>query len=659
MNFLDNIKIVSKIAVVILSMIAVSLIVATVSYTSSSVQSQNADMTEHTYNVLSKINGMMSAMIDQETGMRGYLIAGDKKFLEPQIAGAAAFKENLAAAQKLTSDNPAQQTRLKEVAALAETWTSKVVTPEMELMKDPATWEKARQIEISGAGKASMDGIRAKVKELSDAEVSLLAVRSQAATSAGELARNSALVGGGAMFLLSVLGLMLLNAKLVRPLRSINDVMLELARGHNDIAVPGRDRKDEIGAMAQAVEVFRQTAINKIESDKQAAESRSATEAERAQNAEAARIRAAEMEQATSGLAEGLRHLANGDLTFQLSRPFANDFEGLRQDFNAAVDRLRDTLSQVALSTQSIDSDSRELSTSANDLSRRTEQQAASLEETAAALDQITANVTNSSKRTEEARHVAIQANKSAQESGQVVSNAVNAMQRIEQSSSQISNIIGVIDEIAFQTNLLALNAGVEAARAGEAGKGFAVVAQEVRELAQRSAQAAKEIKDLIRTSADEVDNGVKLVMATGDALKVIEEHVVSINTQLDAIATSAREQSVGLAEVNTAVNQMDQVTQQNAAMVEQATAASGNLAGEATKLRQLISSFQLGGQGSTYSAPATVSRPAPVAASASANRAAPAPSPARKLMNKLTRAVGGGGSAAVAVAATESWEEF
>jgi len=167
-------------------------------------------------------------------------------------------------------------------------------------------------------------------------------------------------------------------------------------------------------------------------------------------------------------------------------------------------------------------------------------------------------------------------------------------MRRIEESSSQISNIIGVIDEIAFQTNLLALNAGVEAARAGDAGKGFAVVAQEVRELAQRSAKAAKEIKELIRNSSVEVEGGVKLVRATGDALKTIETYVVTINQHMDAIATSAREQSVGLAEVNTAVNQMDQVTQQNAAMVEETNAASATLANEASRLRDLIAQFVL-----------------------------------------------------------------
>jgi methyl-accepting chemotaxis protein len=229
---------------------------------------------------------------------------------------------------------------------------------------------------------------------------------------------------------------------------------------------------------------------------------------------------------------------------------------------------------------------SREVSQSADDLAKRTEQQAASLEETAAALDEITANVSNSSKRAEEARTVTIKANESARHSGIVVANAVDAMGKIERSSSQISSIISVIDEIAFQTNLLALNAGVEAARAGEAGKGFAVVAQEVRELAQRSAKAAKEIKDLIRNSSVDVESGVKLVSETGDILKTIEGYIVTINQHMDSIATSAREQAVGLSEVNTAVNQMDQVTQQNAAMVEEANAAGATLASEAARLR-------------------------------------------------------------------------
>jgi methyl-accepting chemotaxis protein len=298
-----------------------------------------------------------------------------------------------------------------------------------------------------------------------------------------------------------------------------------------------------------------------------------------------------------------LKRLASGDLAFQIDEPFAPDFEGLRHDFNMSIRQLDQTLSAIATAIAAIDEGTREIASGAGDLSKRTEQQAASLEETAAALDQITANVSNSSKRTDEARTEATDANRNAAKSSEVVSHAEEAMRRIEASSQQISSIIGVIDEIAFQTNLLALNAGVEAARAGDAGKGFAVVAQEVRELAQRSAQAAKEIKGHIQKSSVEVESGVKLVLDTSQVLKAISEQIARINQHMDAIAVSAREQSTGLAEVNTAVNSMDQVTQQNAAMVEQSTAASGQLAQEAAKLRELVSRFRLRATASTQSA--------------------------------------------------------
>ncbi|MCM2475800.1 HAMP domain-containing protein [Rhizobium sp. CG5] len=447
------------------------------------------------------------------------------------------------------------------------------------------------------------------------------------------------------MLAVLVFGFLAIRAWLVKPIQTMVGAMGVLANGDFTPVVEGADRRDEIGTMAKAVQIFKDNGLRAIQLEQDAASNRSASEAERARVVEQDRQRAQEMAKATSGLGEGLKHLSSGDLTFRLQEPFASDFEALRSDFNSAVGQLAESLRSVSQATGSIDSGAREISQSAEDLSKRTEQQAASLEETAAALDQITTNVSNSSKRTEEARHVAIEANKSARRSGEVVSNAVTAMQRIEQSSNQISSIIGVIDEIAFQTNLLALNAGVEAARAGDAGKGFAVVAQEVRELAQRSAQAAKEIKDLIRNSSDEVSTGVKLVQETGQALKVIEEQVVTINTQLDAIAVSAKEQSVGLAEVNTAVNQMDQVTQQNAAMVEESTAASAALAGEVQRLREIISEFRLGSDSNVASS----SRP--VAAKPGQK---PVASPARRMMAKVASAVGMGGGASA-----ESWEEF
>ncbi|PYE92292.1 methyl-accepting chemotaxis protein [Rhizobium sp. PP-F2F-G38] len=430
---------------------------------------------------------------------------------------------------------------------------------------------------------------------------------------------------------------------IARPVKVITQSMTRLAGGDTSVAIPYTSRPDEIGQMAGAVEIFRQAAIANKRLEEEAGAARVQGEADRIRlTAEAEAAAQVRLQEATAGLATGLRRLASGDLSFQLNDAFAPDFDALRHDLNGAVSQLAETLRSVAQATTQIDNGSREISQSTDDLSKRTEQQAASLEETAAALDQITANVSNSSKRADEARSVAVQANASAVQSGKVVANAVDAMQKIEQSSNQVSNIIGVIDEIAFQTNLLALNAGVEAARAGEAGKGFAVVAQEVRELAQRSAKAAKEIKELIRNASVEVKSGVQLVSETGDALRTIEGYVVTINQHINAIATSAREQSVGLAEVNTAVNQMDQVTQQNAAMVEESNAAGAALVSEAERLRDLIGQFQVGH---------ALRQTAAVMAAGSMHR--PVASPARKITGKVARAFSG------KAAVKEDWEDF
>ena len=373
-----------------------------------------------------------------------------------------------------------------------------------------------------------------------------------------------------------------------------------LAEGNLDIEVPGQNQRNEIGSLARSLTVLRDGAIEKQALETDSRRSREETEAERQSREAEKAARDKETEAAVAELGAGLSELSNGNLQVRLDHPFSGEFEKLRTDFNHAAERLSHTMTELRGETLEINAGASEMQAATDDLSRRTEQQAASLEETSAALDEITATVRSAATRAEEARDMAEKAQSSTVNSRGVVSNAVNAMSRIEQASAEISKIISVIDEIAFQTNLLALNAGVEAARAGEAGKGFAVVAQEVRELAQRSASAAKDIKELITKSGEEVASGVHLVNETGEALGTISEQVSAINEHIASIATAAREQTTGLSEINGAVNQMDQVTQQNAAMVEEATAVMHKLAASAQKLSGMVDQFDIGGARAT-----------------------------------------------------------
>jgi methyl-accepting chemotaxis protein len=291
-----------------------------------------------------------------------------------------------------------------------------------------------------------------------------------------------------------------------------------------------------------------------------------------------------------------LAKLADKDLTYRLSQELPDAYRKLQADFNGAIEELEQVMKSVSGSALAIHSGAQEISVASDDLSRRTEQQAASLEETAAALDEITATVKKSAEGATHARQVVAAANEDAKKSAVIVRQAVEGMDAIAKSAQQISQIIVVIDEIAFQTNLLALNAGVEAARAGDAGRGFAVVASEVRALAQRSADAAKEIKGLISASSAQVDHGVQLVAETGASLERIVSQVTEINGVIAEIASGAKEQATALAEVNAAINQMDQVTQKNATMVEESNAASHSLSHETDQLSNLIGQFQTGG---------------------------------------------------------------
>jgi methyl-accepting chemotaxis protein len=438
------------------------------------------------------------------------------------------------------------------------------------------------------------------------------------------------------------------QAGITVPLKRLRERMVSLANGNTADPISGIDRKDEIGRMAESVAVFRTSAVDRQRLEQKTEADRSETEKDRIAREQQKAVEAADLQNAVQALGQALVSLADGDLTHRIDQTFTPELDTLRQNFNAAVSKLNEALQAVGSNASAIAAGSNQIRSSADDLSKRTEQQAASVEETAAALEQITTTVKDASSRANEASQLVARTRHGAEKSGQIVRNAIEAMQLIEKSSNEISNIIGVIDDIAFQTNLLALNAGVEAARAGEAGKGFAVVAQEVRELAQRSAKAAKEIKALITASGSQVETGVGLVGDAGKALDVIVSEVQEINQHVHAIAEASREQSIGLQEINTAVNTMDQGTQQNAAMVEETTAASHSLANEAAALSQLMAQFNLSASSSNQSSRSTrVDVPA-----------APKPavaSPARQLGQKVAQAFRGN----AAVKQEQEWSEF
>ncbi|MCY1646555.1 HAMP domain-containing methyl-accepting chemotaxis protein [Caulobacter sp. SL161] len=396
------------------------------------------------------------------------------------------------------------------------------------------------------------------------------------------------------MLIVAAGGVWILRRKMVTPLVGMTGYMGALADGNYDKDVPYQGRADELGDMARSVGVFRTAVLERRAAREQqlAADAR-AMDAQQRQAAQSqADARARDL--VVSALDRGLNGLARGELQQQINEPFPAEFEQLRVNFNASVQMLEATLAKVIALAGSVGGGAGEISSAADDLSRRTEQQAASLEETAAALQEVTSTIRQSAERAAMAQQATSRSRSSVTQSADLAGEAIGAMERIDTSSRQINQIIGVIDEIAFQTNLLALNAGVEAARAGEAGRGFAVVAMEVRALAQRSADAAKEIKGLIAEASSSVDSGVGLVGRVGQALGAVVDEFSGIEALVNDIATTAKEQATGLGQINTAVSQMDQVTQQNAAMVEETTAASHSLKREASDLMGLVQAFSL-----------------------------------------------------------------
>ena len=401
----------------------------------------------------------------------------------------------------------------------------------------------------------------------------------------------------------------------IDPLAETAQIMGAMAGGNLEAGVRTVHRDDEIGEMTRTLEVFRASAIAQRDAE-------------------------AKQRFVVETLSSALDELAEGNLTHRIATPLAAEYETLRSTFNGSVERLAELLRRVTQSASGVSTGAAEIRAASDDLALRNEQQAASLEETAAAMNQVTGIVRDSARNAAEVQRSITEAHREATDGGAVVRSAIEAMDAIEKSAEEITQIINVIDGIAFQTNLLALNAGVEAARAGDAGKGFAVVANEVRALAQRSADAAKDIKELITASTQQVGGGVTLVGQTGELLEKIVGRVGEISERVTEIARSAESQSVNLEQVNAAVSEMDRMTQQNAAMVEQSTAAARSLAEESRELTSLVGQFNTGAERMSAD-------PVPFPASA-ARRKAAAPAPVVQ------------GNLAVSLdASDEDWTEF
>ncbi|AIT81793.1 chemotaxis protein (plasmid) [Novosphingobium pentaromativorans US6-1] len=567
--------------------------------------------------ILAKELLLETSILRQNSQLRGFLVTGDDSYLKSYHEGREDYDRTSAELEGLLK-SPETLALLKKSRAETLAWRKNWGDRLIDVVH--AQGRQAASDEVRQAGKAVL--VSAAVLPLRD----LRAVEDKLIQSNAEqqdeaivtalvvLGLGTALLIGLAVFLARTL-----SRSIAAPLTAMTCTMSDLVAGRNDIDVPETSRPDELGDMARALLVFRDAAKDKARAD-------------------------ADQAHVVKTLGEGLKVLASGDMTYVIEQPFAGHYDLLRQSFNQMAGHMEESLRQVSESAQSVRTGSSEIRAASEDLAHRTEIQAISIEKTAGSTRQVTNMVAETAQGAHTMRGAIDSVHQEAAKGGDVVKQAICAMDAIEKSSEEIHQIINVIDGIAFQTNLLALNAGVEAARAGHAGKGFAVVANEVRALAQRSADAAQDIKHLITTCSNQVGEGVTLVGETGQMLTRIIQGISEITTLVSDMAGTTQTQSTNLREVNGSIAEMDQMTQQNAAMVEETMACARSLANEADQLATLVTRFQLRDSGRKPQRP-LVGETSPAL---SQNFVAPA-RPALTVMGNL----------AVRSEADEDWAEF